>query len=74
MSCTVVLRDRFQVELVLSEPSDSWTGRKGRVDEAMLSDFLVKPHGSRCYVCVCGPAAFTKITMGYEDNLYCFQL
>ncbi|XP_072251055.1 cytochrome b5 reductase 4 isoform X2 [Leuresthes tenuis] len=72
--------ERFQVELVLSEPSDSWTGRKGRVDEAMLSDFLVKPCGSRCYVCVCGPAAFTEITMGLlkqlgfsEEELHAFQ-
>ncbi|XP_041844761.1 cytochrome b5 reductase 4 [Melanotaenia boesemani] len=72
--------ERFQVENVLSEPSDSWTGRKGRVDEALLNEVLTRPDGSKCLVCVCGPAAFTKITMGLlkqlgfsEEELHAFQ-
>lgn len=55
---------RFQVEYVLSEPCESWTGRKGRVDESMLQEFLSKPDGSKCYGCVCGPTAFTELTIG----------
>ncbi|XP_014834347.1 PREDICTED: cytochrome b5 reductase 4-like [Poecilia mexicana] len=57
--------ERFQVEYILSEPSASWTGRKGRVDETLLNDLLLRPHGSKCYVCVCGPSAFTEQTLGY---------
>ncbi|KAL6108673.1 cyb5r4 [Pungitius sinensis] len=72
--------DRFQVDYVLSDPTDSWTGRTGRVDESMLQDFLTRPDGSKCYVCVCGPAAFTELTVGLlkqqgfsEDELHAFQ-
>uniref|UniRef100_A0A8C9XY36 Cytochrome b5 reductase 4 n=1 Tax=Sander lucioperca TaxID=283035 RepID=A0A8C9XY36_SANLU len=56
--------DRFQVEYVVSDPCESWTGRTGRVDESMLKDFLNGPDGSKRYVCVCGPDAFTELTIG----------
>ncbi|GLD48612.1 cytochrome b5 reductase 4 [Lates japonicus] len=72
--------ERFQVEYVLSEPSEGWTGRKGRVDESMLQDFLNRPEGSKCYACVCGPTAFTELTIrllklqGFsEGELHAFQ-
>uniref|UniRef100_A0A665WQB6 Cytochrome b5 reductase 4 n=1 Tax=Echeneis naucrates TaxID=173247 RepID=A0A665WQB6_ECHNA len=72
--------DSFQVEYVLSEPCESWTGRKGRVEESMLQDFLNRPDGSKCYACVCGPAAFTDLTIGLlkqqgfsEGELCAFQ-
>ncbi|XP_045901699.1 cytochrome b5 reductase 4-like isoform X2 [Micropterus dolomieu] len=72
--------ERFQVEYVLSEPCESWTERKGRVDESMLKDFLNRPDGSKCYVCVCGPTAFTELTTGLlkqqgfsEEELHAFQ-
>lgn len=72
--------DSFQVDYVLSEAEDSWSGRRGRVDEDMLRDFLLRPAGSRCYVCVCGPAAFTELTLGLllplgfsEEELHAFQ-
>lgn len=61
---------RFQVEYVLSQPCESWTGRKGRVNESMLKDFLNRPDGSKCYVCVCGPTAFTELTIGYVRPHY----
>ncbi|KAG7233179.1 hypothetical protein INR49_007385 [Caranx melampygus] len=56
--------ERFQVEYVLSEPCESWSGRRGRVDESMLQEFINRPDGSRCYACVCGPTAFTELTIG----------
>ncbi|KAM8735260.1 cytochrome b5 reductase 4 isoform 2-T2 [Acanthopagrus schlegelii] len=72
--------ERFQVEYVLSVPSDGWTGRKGRVDECILKDFLSRPDGSKCYVCVCGPTVFTELTIGLlkqqgfsEEELHAFQ-
>ncbi|XP_008431082.1 cytochrome b5 reductase 4 isoform X2 [Poecilia reticulata] len=64
--------ERFQVEHILSEPSASWTGRKGRVDETLLNDLLIRPHGSKCYVGVCGPSAFTEQTLGLLKQL-CFS-
>ncbi|XP_031134106.2 cytochrome b5 reductase 4 isoform X1 [Sander lucioperca] len=72
--------DRFQVEYVVSDPCESWTGRTGRVDESMLKDFLNGPDGSKRYVCVCGPDAFTELTIGLlkqqgfsEEELHAFQ-
>ncbi|XP_063735863.1 cytochrome b5 reductase 4 isoform X2 [Eleginops maclovinus] len=72
--------DRFQVEYVLSAPYDGWSGRMGRVEESMLEDFLTRPEGSKCYVCVCGPTAFTEISIGLlkqqgfsEEELHAFQ-
>ncbi|XP_062395206.1 cytochrome b5 reductase 4 [Sardina pilchardus] len=60
---------RFEVEYVLSDPSDSWTGRRGRVQASMLTDFLVRPEGSKCLVCVCGPTAFTDLALGLIKDL-----
>ncbi|XP_060905721.1 cytochrome b5 reductase 4 [Labrus mixtus] len=72
--------ERFQVEYVLSEPSDSWTGRRGRVDDSLLKDFLIRPESSKVFVCVCGPTTFTELTLrllkqhGFsEEELHVFQ-
>ncbi|XP_031729692.1 cytochrome b5 reductase 4 [Anarrhichthys ocellatus] len=72
--------ERFQVEYVLSDPCESWTGRKGRLDESMLQDVLNRPDGSKCYVCVCGPNAFTELSIGLlkqqgfsKEELHAFQ-
>ncbi|XP_038832890.1 cytochrome b5 reductase 4 isoform X2 [Salvelinus namaycush] len=72
--------ERFQVEYILSEPCDGWTGRKGRVEASMLTDFLVRPEGSKVFVCVCGPSAFAELTVGLvrqhcfsEEEIHVFQ-
>uniref|UniRef100_A0A8C7CH80 Cytochrome b5 reductase 4 n=2 Tax=Oncorhynchus kisutch TaxID=8019 RepID=A0A8C7CH80_ONCKI len=72
--------ERFQVEYILSEPCDGWAGRKGRVEASMLTDFLVRPEGSKVFVCVCGPSAFTELTVGLvrqhcfsEEEIHVFQ-
>ncbi|XP_031431614.1 cytochrome b5 reductase 4 [Clupea harengus] len=72
--------DRFEVDYVLSEPSESWTGRRGRVEASMLTDFLVRPEGSKCLVCVCGPIAFTELAVGLvkdqgfiDEEIHAFQ-
>ncbi|XP_029308037.1 LOW QUALITY PROTEIN: cytochrome b5 reductase 4 [Cottoperca gobio] len=72
--------ERFQVDYVLSDPCEGWSGRTGRVDESMLKDFINRPDGSKCYVCVCGPTAFTEFTIGLlkqqgfsEEELHAFQ-
>ncbi|KAJ8411432.1 hypothetical protein AAFF_G00162400 [Aldrovandia affinis] len=61
--------ERFEVEYVLSEPSDGWSGGRGRIEAAMLSDFLSGPEGSRRLVCVCGPAPFTELAQGIVREL-----
>ncbi|XP_062322502.1 cytochrome b5 reductase 4 [Osmerus eperlanus] len=72
--------ERFQVDYVLSQPCDRWMGMKGRVDATMLADFLVRPEGSSCYVCVCGPSPFTELAVrlvkqqGFsEEEIHAFQ-
>uniref|UniRef100_A0A8C8DKD5 Cytochrome b5 reductase 4 n=1 Tax=Oryzias sinensis TaxID=183150 RepID=A0A8C8DKD5_9TELE len=56
--------ERFQVEYVLQEPPGLCSNsRTGGVDEAVLRETLVRPHGSRCFVCVCGPPTFTELTV-----------
>uniref|UniRef100_A0A3Q1G8G9 Cytochrome b5 reductase 4 n=1 Tax=Acanthochromis polyacanthus TaxID=80966 RepID=A0A3Q1G8G9_9TELE len=72
--------ERFQVEYILSEPSENWTGRKGWVNESVLNELLIRPEGSKCYVCACGPTAFTELTTGLlkqlnfnEEELHTFQ-
>ncbi|XP_077430750.1 cytochrome b5 reductase 4 [Vanacampus margaritifer] len=71
---------RFQVEHILSEPCETWTGRTGRMDESILLEFLSRPEGSKCYVCVCGPTVFTEQTVGLvkqrgfsEEEIHAFQ-
>uniref|UniRef100_A0A671MZJ1 Cytochrome b5 reductase 4-like n=1 Tax=Sinocyclocheilus anshuiensis TaxID=1608454 RepID=A0A671MZJ1_9TELE len=55
--------ERFEVEYVLSEPTDSWKGRRGRIDACMLQNFLERPEKARCLVCVCGPTRFTELAV-----------
>ncbi|XP_053737036.1 cytochrome b5 reductase 4 isoform X2 [Synchiropus splendidus] len=72
--------ERFQVEYVLSEACENWTSRKGRIEESMLKDFLHRASDSKCFVCVCGPTAFTDLAVrlvkqqGFnEEELHAFQ-
>lgn len=55
------------MEYFLSEPSDRWRGWKGRVDGTLLQEFLLRPDGSKCFVCVCGPTAFTELTVRWVN-------
>ncbi|XP_063055089.1 cytochrome b5 reductase 4 isoform X2 [Engraulis encrasicolus] len=75
-----VKENRFEVEYVLSEPSDSWTGQRGRIQASMLTDFLVRPEDSKCLVCVCGPTAFTELAVRLikelnfsDEEIHAFQ-
>ncbi|XP_076004560.1 cytochrome b5 reductase 4 [Genypterus blacodes] len=61
--------ERFQVDFVLSEPCENWSGGKGRVNLSVLKEFFDRPPGSKCYVCVCGPTAFSELTTGMVQQL-----
>lgn len=53
--------NRFEVEHVLSEPSLEWTGKRGRIELSLVSDFMNKStDDSKTLVCVCGPSPFTE--------------
>uniref|UniRef100_A0A8C1TCM2 Cytochrome b5 reductase 4 n=1 Tax=Cyprinus carpio TaxID=7962 RepID=A0A8C1TCM2_CYPCA len=72
--------ERFDVEYVLSEPTDSWKGRRGRIDACMLQNFLERPEKAKCLVCVCGPAKFTELAVQLvrqldfsEEEIHIFQ-
>ncbi|XP_018612433.1 cytochrome b5 reductase 4 [Scleropages formosus] len=72
--------ERFEVDYVLSEPSDDWPGRRGQIEASLLSDFLTKQEESKCFVCICGPTAFTELAlrlvqqMGYlNEEVHAFQ-
>ncbi|RXN09755.1 cytochrome b5 reductase 4 [Labeo rohita] len=71
---------RFEVEYVLSEPTDSWKGRRGRIDACMLQNFLERPENAKCLVCVCGPTGFTELAVQLvrqlnfsEEEVHIFQ-
>ncbi|TRY60003.1 hypothetical protein DNTS_034659 [Danionella cerebrum] len=55
--------ERFEVEYVLSEPADSWNGRRGRIEASMLQNFLERVENSKCLACVCGPTGFTELAV-----------
>lgn len=72
--------ERFEVEYILSEACEGWSGRRGRVNEALLRETVSRQEGSKCYACVCGPNTFTEITIGFlkqqgfeEQELHAFQ-
>uniref|UniRef100_A0A8C2ECA0 Cytochrome b5 reductase 4 n=1 Tax=Cyprinus carpio TaxID=7962 RepID=A0A8C2ECA0_CYPCA len=72
--------ERFEVEYVLSEPADSWKGKRGRIDACMLQNFLERPEDSKCLVCVCGPTGFTELAVQLvkeldfsEEEIHIFQ-
>ncbi|XP_029451359.1 cytochrome b5 reductase 4 isoform X2 [Rhinatrema bivittatum] len=52
---------RFEVQFVLSEPTDEWTGKRGNISLDVLSEFLKRSHEKlRTLVCICGPTTFTE--------------
>lgn len=55
----------FTVEYILSQPSDSWKGLRGRVSTCILKDHLPSPGPSPdTLVYVCGPPGFMETVCG----------
>lgn len=50
---------RFKVHYLLTNPADSWTGLRGRIDQEKMKEYLPAP-GSTTQICVCGPVAMTN--------------
>ncbi|CAN0148792.1 unnamed protein product, partial [Lampetra fluviatilis] len=65
---------RFEVHYVLSEVSDGWHGRIGRLSRTLLSELLVPVASGvgerrRRLACVCGPTPFTEQAVRILDEL-----
>lgn len=53
--------DRLRVTHVLSQPHESWTGRKGRIDEAMIREIIEEsPRFERTEYYMCGPSGLME--------------
>lgn len=58
-----LLDGRFEVQFILSEPSESWVGCKGQISSSLLSEVLTRSNrDSSVFLCVCGPNGF--VTQG----------
>lgn len=52
---------RFEIQFVLSEPSDSWTGCKGQISTSLLSESIQRSkEDSTILICICGPNGFVE--------------
>jgi len=57
--------EQFNVHYVLSSPSESWKGDKGRVSKEMIEQRLPAPAGMDSKVLVCGPDPMMEAMVGY---------
>lgn len=61
---------RFEAQLILSEPSESWVGHKGHISSSLLSEALTRSKGdSSVFVCVCGPNGFVDQGLRVLEDL-----
>ncbi|CAN9147518.1 unnamed protein product [Alternaria alternata] len=57
--------DQFKVHYVLSNPSESWKGEKGRISKKMIEERLPAPAGMDSKVLVCGPDPMMDSMINY---------
>lgn len=61
---------RFEVDYILSQPHAEWAGRMGRIEMSLCAELLSqRTEGVKSLVCVCGPASFTEIVVGFYKEL-----
>lgn len=64
--------DRCTLVHSLTKPSEDWTGRRGRIDEELLKEFVAPENGS--IALICGPEAMEKsahkvlLGMGWDES------
>nr|XP_014343350.1 PREDICTED: cytochrome b5 reductase 4 isoform X2 [Latimeria chalumnae] len=62
---------RFAVEFVLSEPTEGWIGKQGKISLPLLSDFInTSTEGSKPLICICGPSMFTEQGIRETEKKY----
>ncbi|KAJ1151221.1 hypothetical protein NDU88_004008 [Pleurodeles waltl] len=61
---------RCEMQFVLSEPTDEWTGMKGTISLPLLSTLIErKKEPVNKMICICGPAMFTSQGMRFLEDL-----
>ncbi|XP_072855187.2 cytochrome b5 reductase 4 isoform X3 [Pogona vitticeps] len=61
---------RFDIQLVLSEPKEEWTGKQGKISSSLLSQFVKRStHGSKILICICGPLPFMEQGVQFLQDL-----
>ncbi|XP_077161539.1 cytochrome b5 reductase 4 isoform X2 [Paroedura picta] len=52
---------RFDVQFVLSEPTEGWTGKQGKISFPLVSQFVKRnKDNSKMLICICGPLPFME--------------
>uniref|UniRef100_A0A8C4QGL1 Cytochrome b5 reductase 4 n=1 Tax=Eptatretus burgeri TaxID=7764 RepID=A0A8C4QGL1_EPTBU len=71
---------RVHIHHILSQEEGEWSGRRGKVNKQLLSEFLPRPEvehiptgaerasPARRLACVCGPDMFTECSVKYVDQ------
>ena len=71
---------RVDIHHILSQEEGEWSGRRGKVNKQLLSEFLPRPEvehiptgaerasPARRLACVCGPDVFTECSVKYVDQ------
>ncbi|NWV00469.1 NB5R4 reductase, partial [Upupa epops] len=53
--------ERFEVHFVLSQPTQDWVGKRGKISSPLLSEFVKRSRrDSKVFICICGPLPFTE--------------
>ncbi|NXV14744.1 NB5R4 reductase, partial [Cepphus grylle] len=53
--------ERFEVQFVLSQPTQDWVGKQGKISSSLLSEFVQRSRkDSKVLICICGPTPFTE--------------
>ncbi|NWX48361.1 NB5R4 reductase, partial [Steatornis caripensis] len=53
--------ERFEVHFILSQPSEDWVGKQGKISSSLLSEFVKRSRKDcKVLICICGPTPFTE--------------
>uniref|UniRef100_A0A8C3UXS8 Cytochrome b5 reductase 4 n=1 Tax=Catharus ustulatus TaxID=91951 RepID=A0A8C3UXS8_CATUS len=62
--------ERFEVQFILSQPSEDWVGKQGKISSSLLSEFVKRSRrDSKALICICGPTPFTEQGVQYLKDL-----
>ncbi|NXP56358.1 NB5R4 reductase, partial [Heliornis fulica] len=62
--------ERFEVQFILSQPTEDWVGKQGKISSSLLSEFVKRSRkDSNVLICICGPTPFTEQGVQYLKDL-----
>jgi len=62
-------QQQFDTHYILSEPSDTWTGLKGRISEEIIKQCMPTP-SPNTKILVCGSTEFNNMIQQHLENLF----